>query len=141
MFSKSCKYGIRATLFLSIHSSSEKKYSVGDIASQLDVPKAFLSKTLQGLVRENLVSSAKGKNGGFYLSDENNREALEPIIISIDGPGVFSDCMLGLKECSSENPCPIHDYSIEYRNKLIGIFRDSTIAEIAQYVKEGKLKL
>ena len=71
MFSKSCKYGIRAVLYLAVHSTNEKRLGVTEIASELDVPKHFLAKILQQLAKENLISSTKGPTGGFFLNAKN----------------------------------------------------------------------
>jgi Rrf2 family iron-sulfur cluster assembly transcriptional regulator len=46
MFLKSCKYGIRAVLYLAIHTKNGEKIGVNDIAEELNVPKHFLAKIL-----------------------------------------------------------------------------------------------
>ena len=109
MFSKSCKYGIRAVLFLSTHSSEANKYGVKTISEKLSVPKHFLAKILQQLSRNGLVSSLKGPTGGFYMSKQSKNASLLDIIVSIDGPDSFSTCVLGFPKCNSKNPCIMHD--------------------------------
>ena len=51
MFSKSCKYAIRAVLDLAIHSSEEHKLGVKDIAEELGISQktveAHMSKALK----------------------------------------------------------------------------------------------
>lgn len=65
MFSKACTYAIRAALYLAVHAGPQARLGVKEIAEALDVPKHFLAKILQQLVRNNLVSSVKGPSGGF----------------------------------------------------------------------------
>ena len=77
MFSKSCKYGIRAVLYLAVHSSLQKRLGVTEIASELEIPKHFLAKILQQLAKENLISSTKGPSGGFFLSKKNRESNFE----------------------------------------------------------------
>ena len=99
MFSKSCKYAIRAVLFLGMHSEEGKLIGVDTISEELEVPKHFLAKLLQQLSSARIISSMKGRYGGFYLSEEDRQSNLYAVIEAIDGPGTFSDCVIGLKTC------------------------------------------
>ncbi|MBK8043452.1 MAG: Rrf2 family transcriptional regulator [Haliscomenobacter sp.] len=138
MFSKSCKYAIRAVLYMAYKTSPDQRVGVKEIADTLDVPGPFLAKLLQQLTRNNLVSSVKGPNGGFFLSEKNRNEPLRKVVECIDGPEVFSACILGLPVCSSENPCPLHTQAFIYREGLLQMVGKKTVAEIAaQVTQEG----
>ncbi len=141
MFSKSCKYGIRAVLYLAIHGTNDRNIGVGEMAEALSVPKHFLAKILQQLTRYRLISSAKGRNGGFYLDTENKRSTLLSVIVSIDGPGTLEDCVLGLTSCSDENPCPYHNAIKDYRDSFLKIVSNETIEESALRIKTLNLRL
>jgi len=141
MFSKSCKYAIRAVLFLAIHSDLEHKVGVKEIADTLGVPKHFLAKILQQLSRYNLISSVKGPSGGFYLSEDNRKASLRSVVECMDGPEVFSSCILGLPVCSSEHPCPLHTQAYIYREGLLKLIEDKTIGEVARQVELEELRL
>lgn len=141
MFSKSCKYAIRAVLYLALKSSKEKKLGVKEISDDLNVPKHFLAKILQQLSRNMLISSTKGPSGGFYLSDKNLQTSLRRVVETIDGPEVFSSCILGLPVCSSENPCPLHTEALSYREGLLELVEGNTIEEMAKRVEDKKLTI
>ncbi|GJM35579.1 MAG: hypothetical protein DHS20C18_45800 [Saprospiraceae bacterium] len=141
MFSKACKYAIRAVLYLAVHSSPENKVGVKAIAEDLQVPKHFLAKILQQLSRDQLISSVKGPNGGFYMADENLNVPMEKIIKSFDGMEVFTSCILGLPVCSAENPCPLHVQAFAYREGLYYQLQHQSIREMADRVKLQELKL
>ena len=94
MLSRASKYAILSTLFLSENSSEEKKISVKEIANSIDVPSPFLAKLFQQLVRGNIISSAKGPNGGFYLSESNGEKNVCDIIENIDGLHKLNECFL-----------------------------------------------
>lgn len=141
MFSKSCKYAIRAVLYLAVHSNEEKKLGVKEIAEELDVPKHFLAKLLQQLSRHGLISSTKGPSGGFYMSEEDLHKPLRLVVESIDGPDVFSSCILGLPVCSSENPCPLHTTAYAYRQGLLELLGKQDIEKLAEQVKAEELKI
>jgi len=108
MFSKTCEYAIRAMIYVANNSAEDNKKSVKDIAEGIDSPTHFIAKILQDLSRKGLIQSTKGPNGGFYMTSENLKVTLADIIISIDGTKMYKECILGLKACSEETPCPIH---------------------------------
>lgn len=141
MFSKSCKYAIRAVLYLAVNSNDEHKLGVKELSEELDVPKHFLAKLLQQLSRHGLISSTKGPSGGFYLTEEDRKRPLRLVVESIDGPDVFNSCILGLPVCSSENPCPLHTTAYAYRQGLLELLDEQNIAELAEHVKTQELKI
>lgn len=141
MFSKSCKYAMRAVLYLALHGSEEKKLGVKEIADELNVPKHFLAKLLQQLSKNQLISSTKGPSGGFYLSEQNRMTSLRKVVETIDGPEVFNTCILGLPVCSSENPCPLHFKALAYREGLLEVVEDRNVEELARRIKQQKLTI
>lgn len=141
VFSKSCQYGIRAVLFLAVHSGSDHKVGVSELAEALEVPRHFLAKILQQLSRHHIISSVKGPSGGFYLSEDNLDATLDQVVESIDGPEMFHSCILGLPECSSENPCPLHFQAYGYREGLSYQLRNQPIRELAAKIQREELKL
>ncbi len=92
MLSKSSTYAIRGVLYLALNSNEMQKYSPKEIALAIAVPAPFLAKTLQELTKRNLISSVKGRNGGFYLTEENKQNTLISIVDSIDGLNKFQNC-------------------------------------------------
>ena len=114
---------------------------VEELADELSVPKPFLAKILQQLTKNRFISSAKGRNGGFYLSEENKKDNLLTVIESFDGPGIFSDCVLGLDSCSNENPCPYHHSFQQYITGFVSQLKDETIEASAYRISEHELKL
>ena len=141
MFSTSCQYAIRSVLFLAISTNEQVKIGADRLAKELMIPKHFLAKILQKLTRINLVSSSKGRNGGFYLSDANKQSNLLQVIYAIDGSDKFTSCILGLKECSGATPCPYHDFAIDFRNEFYNKLESESIMETAVRMKENNLTL
>ncbi|MCW3161616.1 RrF2 family transcriptional regulator [Chryseobacterium oryctis] len=109
MFSKTCEYAIRALIYIAQKSKDGSRIGIKDIASGIDSPEYFIAKILQELSRKDFVQSAKGPNGGFYMDETNLTLSVADIVREMDGDKLFSGCGLGLKECSEECPCPIHN--------------------------------
>ena len=141
MFSNSTQYAIRAVLFLSRERGHHKRLKVDDIAENLSIPKAFLSKILQQLSRNKIISSAKGRGGGFYLTDDNINRPLMDIVICMEGHDVFDKCILGLPECGDANPCHLHKYYKIFKGNLSKIIKDVSIEDLLFDDLENHYKL
>jgi len=131
MLTNACKYTIRAVIYLALNSDANKKLGAKLIARELDVPQAFLAKLLLKLSTEQLITSAKGPGGGFFLSKANLANTLWDIIIAIDDEQKLNDCFLGLVKCNSDNPCPVHYIAAPFKEQLLNDFKKKTISTMA----------
>ena len=109
LLSKSAKNALRAVIYLSSKSIDESMVTVDELSLHINAPKPFVSKLLQLLAKNEIISSKKGPNGGFFMTKENKKSKLSSVIIAIDGKKLYDDCVLGLKKCSDIKPCPLHD--------------------------------
>lgn len=141
MFSKSCKYAIRAILYLATEKKEEEKAGVMEIANNLGVPRYFLAKILQDLSRKGVISSIKGPGGGFFLSEKNMDVTLYEIVETVDGPGALQGCVLGFPACSSANPCSLHGQVYGYREGLRFQLENQTVRELSARTKRKGLNL
>lgn len=117
MFSNSTKYAIRAIVYMLQHQDNGKN-TVVEMAAALSIPQPYLSKVLQQLSKSGIISSAKGRGGGFYLTINNGKRPLIDVVICIEGHNVFNKCVLGLPECSDENPCVLHPQFKAFKNSI-----------------------
>jgi Rrf2 family transcriptional regulator, iron-sulfur cluster assembly transcription factor len=138
LLSKSCQYGVRALLYVAMESDKSKKTELVKIAEALDIPKPYLAKIMQQLVKRGLARSAKGPNGGFYMTPKEKSKNLLDAIEAIDGLGYFTHCGLGMEECDTTNPCPIHADIVKIREKMRKTFGQYSVEKIGQKIKEGK---
>lgn len=137
MLSKACKYGIRAALYLASAARNDKRIGVHELAGKLKVPEAFLAKILQQLAREGIVSSVKGPHGGFYMTPGNLDQPLLRVIEVIDGKHLFSECIMGLSQCSSKSPCVLHGEMAKFKLGLYNVAGYQTIGELAESMPDG----
>src|SRR5262245_12965784 len=108
LFSKTCEYALRAMIFIAQKSMQGNRAGLKEIAGAIDSPEHFIAKILQDLARKQLLESAKGPNGGFYLDKKGLNCSLADIVKAVDGDKLFTGCALGLKQCSEKKPCPVH---------------------------------
>ncbi|NNU33130.1 Rrf2 family transcriptional regulator [Mucilaginibacter sp. S1162] len=121
ILSKSCEYAIRATVYIALKSGKNEKVGIIEVAEAIGSPMHFTGKILQTPVRKNILSSAKGPTGGFYL-ENGHLLFLIDIVRAIDGNGLFSACVLGLEKCSETQPCPMHEQVKPIREMLLDEF-------------------
>jgi len=141
ILSRSATYGLRAVLYLSLHSQKGERFGVRTIAQDLGLPESYLGKVLQNLVRKRIISSTKGPRGGFYIEEECLNRPVIKIVEAIDGLERFSACGLGLHECSDENPCSIHNEYGALRDGLFKLLSEKTIRDFKQDIIDGKAVL
>lgn len=138
MFSKSCQYAFQSVIYIALHSQSGACVGLKVIADHQEIPNHFLSKILQILVRNNILISTKGPNGGFVLKKSSNNIRLIEVVEIIDGHGIFDRCGIGLKECSDTNPCPIHfDYK-QIKEKIKQLLSEKTLGDLIKDIEMGK---
>jgi len=138
MFSKTCEYAIRASIFIASQSHQNKRVTIKDISEEINSPQSFTAKILQVLAKNNLVHSVKGIGGGFEIPKESIKKiSLAHIVTAIDGDGVYTNCGLGLNHCSKEHPCPLYKKFQGIRNELAVMLENTYLEELALDIKSG----
>lgn len=138
MLSTSCKYALRAAVLLMTVAPEGRRIGILEISDAIEANEHTTGKILQLMVREGLLFSAKGPNGGFYLPADAAPIYLIDIVKVIDGTSLFFDCGLGLKVCSESKPCPIHHQYKAARQALHRQFATLTVQKLAADLSLGK---
>ena len=137
MLSNTCKYAIRAAVYLTLQANEKTKIGIKRISEDLGIPAPFLSKILQLLAKHKLFSSTKGPHGGFGLGQDPSTISLYDIILIIDGDDLFKKCLISLRDCSNEDKfCTIHHKYESTRQELIGLFKAQSIKDLANEMEK-----
>ncbi|WP_194850724.1 RrF2 family transcriptional regulator [Nonlabens antarcticus] len=138
MFSKSCTYGIKATLYIAQKSQWEERVSLKEIAEAINSPVAFTAKILQVLAKSGIVKSIKGPNGGFEIEKVQLKKiTIKQIVIALDGDSLFKGCALGFDECNDKAPCPMHNDFVAIRDSLNQTLTDANLLDVAMNLNLG----
>lgn len=138
MFSKACENGIRSVLLIASKSLQNERVGLKKIALEIGAPEPFTAKILQNLVRQQVLHSAKGPHGGFYMErEEINQIKLIEIVKAIDGDKLFSGCSLGIARCDAEHPCPLHDQFVELQDKLKKMLKNTSVFDLTTGINNG----
>lgn len=126
---KSTEYAIR-TLFKLKFEEPDQFIALKDLAGDLTIPYHQLAKVAQKLVAANILVSLTGPKGGVHLSRRPEDIALMDIVLSTEGTAFTERCLLGLEECSGDNPCPVHQYWAPVREAMEELFRSKSLADM-----------
>jgi Rrf2 family cysteine metabolism transcriptional repressor len=80
-----CDYACRALLELSLHWPQETPLQIQQIAQKQDIPMKYLVQILIQLKREGIVSSSRGKDGGYLLAKAPGSIKLGQVIRCMGG--------------------------------------------------------
>jgi Rrf2 family protein len=141
MLSKSSEYAIRALVFIQLQNWKGKRPGVAETAREIDAPVAFTAKILHMLTKHQLLSSMKGRGGGFYFTDDQSDLSLYDVIIVMEGKRLFTRCGFGLKNCSESNPCPLHEQYVVIREGILKLVQSETTGSLAAKIRSGQAVL
>lgn len=135
-FSKSFGYALRGVLYVAMNSEENRRVQVDEIANRLAVPKHFLAKIMNRVVKEGILDSTKGPYGGFSINVETLSSPLIRLLRITDGMEQFNTCVLRLRKCNKASPCPLHFLMEQSRDDLLNNFSQTTIADLLKLDKK-----
>lgn len=131
---------MRGILYIAAMRDENRKVQIDEIATKLAVPKHFLGKIMQQMVKAGLLKSTKGPYGGFSLSAETLAMPVMRLVEITDGMEQFSMCVLKLKYCNGLNPCPLHYEMEEVKKDYLDVFTKNTFGDLLKDSKSDLLK-
>jgi len=104
MLPKTAEYALRATVWLG--REYEQTVSADFLADRTKVPRRYLHKVLQDLVRAELVRSQSGPGGGYALARSPKKITILDVVNGVAPLERIRHCPLGLP--SHTRLCPLH---------------------------------
>jgi len=135
IYSNACAYAIRAISRMAMLRPNGYVL-LDELCKDTDLPRHFVAKIFQELVRKELLVSAKGRGGGFALSKSPAKTSLYEIMAAVDGPEGLDACVVGLSHCDDEQPCPQHDRWAPMRKSLKKLLHETTVADMAEALRK-----
>jgi Rrf2 family iron-sulfur cluster assembly transcriptional regulator len=143
MLSNSCRYGIRAVIYLASQPEAIGKTGIKKISNDLNLPTPFLAKILQLLAKQKILSSSKGPHGGFSLLKDPQKITILDIVNTIDGNEIFTNCVMHNGSCEGvekdKKHCPLHEDYEKTRTDLVNMFRSKTIYDLVRRANNAEL--
>ena len=135
MLSKKTKYGLKALTYIA-RSESDSPVQVGEISKSESIPHKFLEGILLTLKKAGILSSKKGKHGGYYLRQSPEETKMTDVMRVLEGPIAMVPCVsLNFYEkcddCPDENVCSVNKLMLQVRDSTLKVFRNTTLADLS----------
>jgi Rrf2 family protein len=104
MLSKTAEYALRTAVWLA--QSPQEPAAADHLAEVTQVPRRYLHKVVQDLVRAGLVRSQPGPGGGYALARSPERITILDVVNAVAPLERIRHCPLGLP--SHTRLCPLH---------------------------------
>ena len=140
IYSNACAYAIRAMTRLAMV-RPDGYVLLDELCEGTDLPRHFVAKIFQDLVRKGLLLSAKGRGGGFALARKPTKISLYDIVAVIDGVENLDRCVVGMSKCDDKQPCPHHEQWKPIREQLKSFLTDTTIDRMANAMTDKLAQL
>lgn len=131
--SKKIEYGLLAVQHMAC--SPGEVCSAKDVAEKFGISQALVAKVLQLLVREGVVTSYHGANGGYMLMGEATDISIADVIHAIEGrQGAIVECQDhdGSPDCSVHENCTIREPLSILQERINATFATMTVAELSE---------
>ena len=103
-----------------------------EVAAELGLPPDFLTKILRRLTATGLVTSQRGRTGGFRLGRRPEEISLLDIVAPFEGHETGVECLLGQAFCSDHEACPLHVEWVEIRVRFLDLLERTRLADVAE---------
>jgi len=121
-------YAVRTVLYLA--RERDRNANVTEIAQVMHIPKSFLAKILQRLVRHHILQSMRGVKGGFMLAKKPSEITLLAVMEAIQGPAGINVCAIDSKRCKLSSSCSVHPVWVEIRKEVEKRLKRETIGRL-----------
>lgn len=134
IFTTATEYAIRGLSELASRSHGHS-ILLDDLIPGTGLPRDFLGKIFQKLVKHGILKSAKGRGGGFALGKPAHDISLRAIVEAIEGPQLLDSCVVGMEKCNDQMPCAQHDLFKPIRQRLNDYLNTTTLADLSASLK------
>ncbi|HEX9954101.1 MAG TPA: Rrf2 family transcriptional regulator [Allosphingosinicella sp.] len=133
MLSQRTRYTIRALLHLADH-YGEGPVQLSEIAEAQKIPPKFLTVMLSQMIREGLVASRRGRDGGYWLAKPPADISYGSLIRLTRGSLGLLPCASRFayekcKNCIAEDECRLHRVMLMVRDETARILDGLSLAD------------
>jgi Rrf2 family protein len=105
--------------------------SIAGIAQQRQLPAYFVRRLIGRLVKEGILASSRGSNGGIRLARPAGTITLLDVVRAMEGPIVLNLCLEPGHTCPFAADCPVQSVWIGATRALESALSAATFADLA----------
>lgn len=134
MLSQKAKYALQALGYLAKHYKQDTPVLIGTIAKERSIPLKFLEAILCELRNNDILTSTRGRSGGYRLAEPPKKITLARVIRIIDGPITLLSCasLYFYKACDNCNQqtCGVNPVMQEARDAILKVLEKRTVHDL-----------
>ena len=135
------RYGLRAVVELSA-SCESGPVSLSTISLKQNIPEAYLEQLMRILKGEGIVTTVRGKNGGYNLARGAEDITVYEILTALEGNASIVDCVgedAGV--CENACTCASRPLFMTLQNRIDSVLKQTTLQDLTQDYKEQKTRM
>lgn len=126
--SKGSEYAIAGLVYIAGKKSGGTT-GIEEVSRGTGISRQYLAKIFRTLASRGIVSSVRGRDGGFSLSREPDDITLLQVVEAIDGP-VEARCIRKADECPESGNCQLFGVLKSCAASVSGVLRAHTIGMV-----------
>ena len=151
IFSSKAEYGVRLMVELG-RQSADQPTSLKAIADAEGLPLAYLEQVVARLRRADLVMSARGAHGGYWLARDPREITMYDVVAALEGPIAPMECFVHDQmerivcshmpqtgaEASGMGPCATKLLWTRVQGGIIRSLQTTTLAELVDFSRRSE---
>lgn len=100
---------------------------IDEVSHEESIPRSFLAKVFQHLVRAGLLRSLRGSGGGVALARPPAEVSVLEVIEAIEGPIALQRCLETVPGCGRYATCPLCGLLGQAQHQVRAVFAGTTL--------------
>ncbi len=128
LIKKDTDYAVKALLYIA--KKSNGRVSATELSRRLKIPYPFLRTILQTLNAKKILTSFKGKGGGFALARSPEKIYLTEVIKILQGPVNLAECIFRASVCPGSRTCRLRKIMLRLQKIVVAELKSVTLANM-----------
>jgi Rrf2 family cysteine metabolism transcriptional repressor len=124
------RYGLRAMMDLAAYQINGKPVFLSDIARRQNISEKYLEQIFSTLRTAGLVTTVRGRKGGFLLARPSSEITANAIVTALEGPCTLVDCVSEPKTCDKSEICATRDIWSLLGSKMNEVLSGFTLEQL-----------
>ena len=140
-FSTKGTYGLRAVVELATH-YGEGPVSLSAGAAEQGISEAYLEQLMRSLKAAGLVSTTRGKSGGYLLSKAPQQISVLEVLRALEGSTNVVDCVgADASVCENACTCSARPLFLKLQSRINAVLEETTVGELTEDHIEQKKRI
>jgi len=126
-------YTLRALIYLGVHLHTDRRSTIGDIATAYGISENHLMKVVHHLAKQGYVETTRGKGGGMRLARAPEQISLGDVVRSSEEDLALVECFQpGNRNCPIHTTCALRGVLNDALRAFLDVLDRHTLADLVQ---------